>query len=179
MQIVAVDKHEFLWRLQFFHDNLCTVRRVQAYSVYRHSCLSCLTGSAVLSVERTERQNSAYRWTCSHYPALASPTQRHTQTNTGNYAYRLQDIVTVKLKLSAGVHIEECGVRPRRGQVAWAWAGDSGGPDIGPGPQSSDNTGTAPWPMPRIKHRVILDKIRSHVAVSHDNDCDTHPVWAG
>ena len=90
------------------------------------------------------------------------------------------DFVTVKLKLSAGVHIEECGVRPRRGQVAWAWAGDSGGPDIGPGPQSSDNTGTdCPWPMPRIKHRVILDKIRSHVAVSHDNDCDTHPVWAG
>ena len=64
--------------------------------------------------------------------------------------------VTVKLKLSAGVHIEECGVRPRRGQVAWAWAGDSGGPDIGPGPQSSDNTGTA-CPMAHATHQTSSD----------------------
>ena len=92
------------------------------YTVYRHSCLSCLTGSAVLSVERTERQNSAYRWTCSHYPALlASPTQRYTQTNTGNYTFRSnRDLVKLRARV---LIIEECpvSVRPRRGQVAWAW----------------------------------------------------------
>ena len=54
MQIV--DKHGYLilWRLEFFHDNLCTVRCVQVYSVYTQ--LPELPGwhSAVLSVERTE-----------------------------------------------------------------------------------------------------------------------------